>query len=247
MSEADIEAGARWGARLASELEGTKFGIICLTKENQSRPWIMFEAGTLGKTIEHTFVVPYLIGDFSPSEISPGPLVQFQAKCANKSDTFDIIKTMNRQIENPLPEHILLRNFDLWWPQLEQTLAALPKQVVAKKTSRSSTEMVAEILDVVRSMARQLPTVLAQGSASIPHGVSPITELRRDWRLFVHLLESADPEARDALLRKLTATDIDEGLLLPGKREDHINPISDRDSSPSSKLEILEDGLREAD
>jgi hypothetical protein len=50
--------------------------------ENQVAPWILFEAGALAKTIESTFVVPYLI-DLEPPNINRGPLKQFQAKRAN--------------------------------------------------------------------------------------------------------------------------------------------------------------------
>ena len=43
----DIEKGARWNKDISNELEQSSFGIFCLTKENLSRPWIMFEAGAL--------------------------------------------------------------------------------------------------------------------------------------------------------------------------------------------------------
>lgn len=34
MSEADIEAGDRWGQEVAKELSASNFGIICVTPEN---------------------------------------------------------------------------------------------------------------------------------------------------------------------------------------------------------------------
>jgi hypothetical protein len=87
MSSEDIEAGTRWGSHVTTELSVTRFGIICLTPENQTAPWLLFEAGALAKTIENTYVVPYLI-DLELAEIQHGPLNQFQAKRANKTVTW---------------------------------------------------------------------------------------------------------------------------------------------------------------
>jgi hypothetical protein len=47
----DITAGARWRNDLAAALATTKFGIVCVTRENQSVPWVNFEAGALAKTV----------------------------------------------------------------------------------------------------------------------------------------------------------------------------------------------------
>ena len=45
-------SGARWNDQVAVELERTNFGIICLTKANQERPWVLFEAGALAKGLK---------------------------------------------------------------------------------------------------------------------------------------------------------------------------------------------------
>ena len=52
MSEEDIDKGARWNANIAEELEGSNFGIICLTPENLESSWLNFEAGALSKTVD---------------------------------------------------------------------------------------------------------------------------------------------------------------------------------------------------
>src|SRR5688572_18638179 len=77
LSSEDIDAGLRWNDEVTRELSQTRFGIICLTAENQTAPWILFEAGALAKTIEKTHVVPYLIG-LEPTDVQRGPLAQFQ-------------------------------------------------------------------------------------------------------------------------------------------------------------------------
>jgi hypothetical protein len=77
LSSADIDKGARWSADVASKLESSKVGIICLTPSNVHSDWILFEAGALSKILKNTFVCPLLIG-MEPSDIK-GPLAQFQA------------------------------------------------------------------------------------------------------------------------------------------------------------------------
>ena len=56
MSETDIDAGSRWAAELAKQLEETNFGIICLTPESLTSPWSLFEAGALSKSIRDSRV-----------------------------------------------------------------------------------------------------------------------------------------------------------------------------------------------
>jgi hypothetical protein len=38
MSDKEIESGARWPRELADSLEGTNYGILCVTRENQNAP-----------------------------------------------------------------------------------------------------------------------------------------------------------------------------------------------------------------
>ena len=45
----DIEKGAKWSSEIAKELESANIGIICLTRDNTEKPWILFEAGALSK------------------------------------------------------------------------------------------------------------------------------------------------------------------------------------------------------
>ena len=75
MSDEDISAGARWSKDLSLQLSEAKLGIICVTPENQNNPWLLFEAGALSKTLDHTNVCPFL-HELSPGQLA-GPLSQF--------------------------------------------------------------------------------------------------------------------------------------------------------------------------
>src|SRR5580698_8869343 len=76
LSSEDIEKGSAWFQSVASELEKTGFGIICLTSENLHSPWIHFEAGALAGKFSQTKVAPLLI-ELEHAQVAP-PLSQLQ-------------------------------------------------------------------------------------------------------------------------------------------------------------------------
>jgi len=60
------------------------------------RGWIPFESGALSKTINNTFVCTLLI-DLEPSEVR-GPLAQFQATRATRTELFELLSTLNNAL-----------------------------------------------------------------------------------------------------------------------------------------------------
>ncbi len=155
MSETDIDAGARWSAKISAALEGTNIGIVCVTKQNLTAPWLLFEAGALAKTVEESKVIPYLL-DLEPADIPQGPLSQFQAKRANKKETFELLSDLNGLLEkNGLAKGQLEKTFDKWWADLESVLRKLPEEGDdAAKIQRGQEEKVDEILGIVRDLQR---------------------------------------------------------------------------------------------
>lgn len=128
MSASSILPGSQWARKLDDELKNTNFGIICLSPENLSAPWILFEAGALSKFFNDAAkVVPYCIG-LEPSEVS-GPLAQFQGIKANEEGTLKLIKSINSSLEKKLEEKHLETIFSRFWPDLDKDL----KKIVAPK------------------------------------------------------------------------------------------------------------------
>ncbi|MEE8076839.1 MAG: toll/interleukin-1 receptor domain-containing protein [Candidatus Binatia bacterium] len=157
MSEADIKKGARWLQDIAHELEDTRIGLVCLTPENLAEPWLLFEAGALAKTLEETFVCPYLF-DLEPSDIK-GPLAQFQSTRAEKEDTRKLVQTINEALpEGALSNDKINAAFDKWWPDLEKILQNIPDPEEKPAVQRDQREMTEEILEIVRGLARQEST-----------------------------------------------------------------------------------------
>ncbi len=154
MSTEDIGKGARWSAEIAAELNDTKVGILCVTRDNLESPWLNFEAGALSKTIDRTFVCPYLVG-LKPSDLR-GPLVQFQATEATQPDTRKLVGTLNRALgDDALTENQVDKAFSFLWPELEKALGDLKKRVVPSKPDRPQKEILEEILETVRELTRR--------------------------------------------------------------------------------------------
>src|SRR5713226_3736020 len=76
MSEEDIGKGARWSPAIAAGLDESRAGIVCITRDNLTAPWLLFEAGALAKT-SNAVLCPYLFR-LQPTDVT-GPLSQFQA------------------------------------------------------------------------------------------------------------------------------------------------------------------------
>ncbi|MBI4964376.1 MAG: toll/interleukin-1 receptor domain-containing protein [Desulfomonile tiedjei] len=131
VSSEDITKGSQWFAHVATELEQTDFGVICLTKENLRSPWIFFEAGALSKSVSRSHVSPLLI-DLSPSDLQ-GPLVQFQAVMPTEKDMFKLLNTINADLQSGrLDEPHLQKSFARWWPDFDSQIQDAKKRAVQR-------------------------------------------------------------------------------------------------------------------
>lgn len=128
----EMERGVRWGAELESGLKESRAGVVCLTKDSLTSPWLLFEAGAISKAIEKTLVCPYLL-DVEPGEL-PGPLQQFQTTRAEKDETRKLVHSINRMLgERARPEGTVDKTFEHLWPVLEAALKAIPAHGPGRK------------------------------------------------------------------------------------------------------------------
>lgn len=219
-SPKDIAKGTRWSRELASQLEGTHSGILCLTPENIAEPWLHFEAGALSKMMSEAKVTPVLFG-VEPSEL-PGPLKQFQAAVFQKADILALIKSLNQDLgEGRVPEGTLAKSFRTWWPEFEKAIrgvwgeGALPEpkpEKIKKEVLDADLESVGEgismpaLLHMVYSYC-DLVDYLNKKSDDrevwdlLADLHRPINHLSRRHRLSVYGSESRLEKARDRIDR----------------------------------------------
>ncbi|TAL37463.1 MAG: TIR domain-containing protein [Alphaproteobacteria bacterium] len=169
-SSQSIKKGARGLSDIAIELEETNFGIICLTKDNTTAPWINFEAGALSKSLQDGRIAPFLF-NMAVSDIPPNsPLIQFQATYSNaQQDVLSLLQSLNSAGEAKLSEDVLKDAFEKWWPSLEQKLKMIniPKATVVEKKADKE-EKIFEILDQLLGLARQQNSILKSPTNILP-------------------------------------------------------------------------------
>lgn len=154
----DIEKGTRWSTDIASELESSNAGIICLTKDNLNKPWILFEAGALSKNFGKSNVCTILF-NLDSSDFS-GPLTSFQATKFDKADFKKLLITINNTGgESKLESAVLNDVFEMWWPKLESKITEILSSHVGTNDNaiRSEREILEEVLELTRLNSKRIP------------------------------------------------------------------------------------------
>jgi len=156
VSSEDIDKGARWSTDIASELADSSYGILCVTKENLHAPWLTFEAGALSKTMDKSYVSPFLF-DIKRSEVN-GPILQFQSTVFEKVDVKKLLLSLNKaDSTEQLTSERLEKALDVWYPDLEKRLNLLIEEQPEIENGEEqiqqesfSNEILEEILDLSR-------------------------------------------------------------------------------------------------
>jgi hypothetical protein len=175
LSQRDIAAGERWAVEIGKELEGSHFGVIVITADNLTAPWILFEAGALSKAFTASAVCPYLV-DLEFKELT-GPLAQFQAKKADRISTLELVQSINAKASQPIDEARLRELFDVLWAKLDERIRDLPlPKGPTPPSSRPQTEIIEELVETIRRMENRLDLLngsverLGQGPAVVSLG-----------------------------------------------------------------------------
>jgi len=123
LSSEDIDKGTQWFRELGGELDKSEFGILCLTRDNLSKPWILYEAGAIAKRFDEGRIVPLLIG-LEVADLED-PLRQFNPASLKREEMAKVVLAINRRLgSEALSEKKLKSAFDASWPRLVPHLRA---------------------------------------------------------------------------------------------------------------------------
>lgn len=157
----DIEKGVRWSHEMASQLDSSVVGIICLTRDNLESKWIHFEAGALAKG-QNGRVWTFLL-DILPPDVKP-PLSDFQATSFDRDEVLRLLTSINTRLdvvgEKPLDDERLKKLFEKFWPELESALQAIAQE---KPLARVPERKQGDVLDEILVTVRRLSSVLESG------------------------------------------------------------------------------------
>ncbi|MCR0568660.1 toll/interleukin-1 receptor domain-containing protein [[Clostridium] innocuum] len=167
-SPEDIEKGDNWDKTISNELSECKYGIICLTTENTTAPWINFEAGAIAKSLDSR--VTALMVNIKPSDIK-GPLSRYQATKFEKTDFFQLVSSINKVLDTPLDHAVLENTFNAMWGSLENEAIKLigeysSKNEVTKPQNNSTSKN--EALEEVLQLLRQQSALLSNPEKLLP-------------------------------------------------------------------------------
>jgi hypothetical protein len=217
-SSQDIDAGSRWSNEVQQQLDECKAGILCMVPDNTTSAWIHFEAGALSKTVQKTMVIPDLDG-LKPNDLKP-PLSQFNACETDREGTLRMLQTLNTGLApKSLPDEILRKAFDKFWPDLEERLKGAPTAGVGRPrdqreileelltTSRNSVNAISELRQAVVLNSFSLPIMPGTFVAAGTQSLGEMMKRKSETRLM-------PPEMRRRLRKKrkpLTAEERGEG------------------------------------
>lgn len=161
ISSQDIDKGTIWFNEISNELKETKVGIVCLTKKNKEKPWILFESGALAKGITANKVCTFLI-DLKEADIKD-PLAQFNHTLPNENGLRRLLATINKELgEKALDQEILNQVFDTYWNSFSEDFNKIIDSIsteVVEEPIRSENEILEEILHTTRKMDRRISSL----------------------------------------------------------------------------------------
>ncbi len=206
ISTEDVDKGSIWFNEVSDQLDASSVGIICLTSENISKPWILFEAGALAKGLTTKKVCTLLI-NLKPADLEP-PLANFNATTINKEEVYKLVGTVNKCLgDKALDDGTLKATFDQLWPKFETEYCTTVKAYRPSKDHqrRSIEQLVEEILQISRQNQSTLESLrgaqqrefFAKFAASLgpPQGES----LSKSLTSLIMANDIGDPSAKQAL------------------------------------------------
>ena len=167
MSSKDIDRGALWFTEITDQLANTSIGVVCLTKENKNKPWILFEAGALAKGLTSNRVCTFLI-DLLATDLE-NPLAQFNHTFPNKESVWELVRTINLSLkEDALKESVLAKVFETYWPQFEkefkEIISSTPETEVIVK--RKDNDIMLDVLTTVRMLDKRMRNIESNNDSS---------------------------------------------------------------------------------
>ncbi|MDZ4063138.1 MAG: TIR domain-containing protein [Coriobacteriia bacterium] len=237
-SPEDVQKGTKWNTEIATELDASNVGIICLTPDNTEKPWILFEAGALSKSIDKSRVCTLLF-NLEPTEVK-GPLTNFQATRFVREDFKRLVATINSTAgEAKLEPSVLDSVFEMWWPKLERDVAAILKShdEVGAGELRSDRDILEEVLELARVNAKGSPRSARMSERALYDLVEGVEEMtfalggdvdaeaahhilmRLDWPLRYLCKEAGAHDAYDRYRMRRAELGMRQDLLLTTRRD----------------------------
>lgn len=122
MGADDIQVGDDWKQAIMDMSASCQLAIICVTSENCTSPWIMYEIGALSQKkdqLTENSVIPLLI-DTDIVSLKASPLLQYQTCNLSKEGIYKLVYSVNEKLPTPIMGSKLNELFNTIWPSFEE-------------------------------------------------------------------------------------------------------------------------------
>jgi hypothetical protein len=156
ISTRDIDRGALWFTEISEQLKDTSIGIICLTQDNKTRPWLLFEAGALTKGLSSSRVCPFLV-DLQSTDVDD-PLAQFNHTFPTHESMSQLVETLNKHMgDHALDPRIVAEVFETYWPKFEKDFKKIMKaKPAAPAPPKEERELLEDIVGRLRLLSKRM-------------------------------------------------------------------------------------------
>ncbi|MBT2521809.1 TIR domain-containing protein [Arthrobacter sp. ISL-28] len=188
----EIRAGSRALEEIDDALDNTDFGIICLTRSNQTEQWINYEAGALSRQVENKRQrMGVLLVDFESVDEVNSPMNIFQCKMATLQGFSELMLSLNELSPN-VKEDTLSKRINLVWPDVEKEIQAVKEAKPQEDLPDVPVKTADDKLDELLSLVKVIESSIGDEVSARKGRGNAIT-----WGEY---LSKADPHARKAFL-----------------------------------------------
>lgn len=158
VSSKDIDRGSIWFNEILEQLKDTNFGIVFLTKDNQDKPWLLFESGALSKGLTENRICTVLV-DLNVRDIDSGsPFRHVNHTSLEKNSVLALVKTINKHLDSgQVPEKRLERSFNALWEELNDKVKTIIDSLPASQAPpKEDNDVLNDILENVLRIERKV-------------------------------------------------------------------------------------------
>lgn len=189
-SDHDVDRGSVWFTDILQLIRNSRVLIACVTRENQSSPWVLFESGVCVRDSPRTIVIPLLI-DVGRKDVE-GPFVQLNMVETDREGVYGLVKTLYDLVkaesgtEGLPPWDLVNGRFEGLFGQFETGLEDAKKAAAknANRSKRTPEQIAGETLNTVRSLDRRIQTIESHMRGLKPGRIpweAIIAERTSDW------------------------------------------------------------------
>ncbi|HEX8367693.1 MAG TPA: TIR domain-containing protein [Pyrinomonadaceae bacterium] len=144
----EIPGGDDWRKAIRKALSKARIGILCITADNITNQWIIYEAGALD--FNGIKVFPYVIN--SRSRYLPAPINHLQGGKANEQGTKSLVIEINKALGKRFSKKKVIEIFNSKWKILQQNLENIHRSKDYEKAVSDFMKIIIVINDFRRSL-----------------------------------------------------------------------------------------------